>query len=43
MTQADIDAGRVIATVEFQPAYPVQRITVTLALAEAGLALRRAA
>ncbi|WP_372617555.1 phage tail sheath C-terminal domain-containing protein [Falsiroseomonas sp.] len=40
MTQADLDNGRVIATLAFQPAYPVERITVTLALAEAGLALR---
>jgi hypothetical protein len=40
MTQADLDAGRVVATIAFQPAYPVERITVTLALAEAGLALR---
>jgi phage tail sheath protein FI len=38
MTQADLDAGRVIATLGFQPAYPVQRISVTLALAEPGRA-----
>lgn len=40
MTQADLDAGRVIATLAFNPAHPVGRITVTLALAEAGFALR---
>lgn len=33
MTQADIDAGRVIATVAVTAAQPIQRITVTLALA----------
>jgi phage tail sheath protein FI len=40
MTQSDLDNGRVVATLAFQPAYPVERITATLALAEAGLALR---
>lgn len=32
MTQADIDNGRVIARLEFAPALPVERITVTLTL-----------
>jgi phage tail sheath protein FI len=37
MTQADIDAGRVIATIAFTAAQPIQRITVTLALSQAGV------
>ncbi len=37
MTQADIDAGRVIATIAFTAAQPVQQITVTLALSQAGV------
>ncbi len=32
MTQADLDAGRAIATISFAPAFPVERITVTLDL-----------
>ncbi|MCC7281097.1 MAG: phage tail sheath family protein [Acetobacteraceae bacterium] len=36
MTQADLDAGRVIATVAFTAAQPIQRITVTLALGNSG-------
>jgi hypothetical protein len=40
MTQADLDAGRVIATIAFRPAQPVGLITVTLALGEAGLVQR---
>ena len=32
MTQADLDAGRVIATVALNPAAPLERITVTLAV-----------
>lgn len=36
MTQADIDAGRCIATVVFTAAQPVQRIVVTLALGAGG-------
>jgi len=36
MSQADLDAGRLIATIEFAPAQPVDRITVTLALTEGG-------
>lgn len=36
MTQNDIDAGRVIVEVQFDPAAPVERITVMLALAEGG-------
>lgn len=43
MTQADIDAGRVIATVGFTAAQPIQRILVTLALSEGGSATRQAA
>lgn len=35
MTQADIDAGRVLCTIAFQPARPVERIVVTLALLDA--------
>lgn len=35
MTQADIDAGRVIATLAFLPAQPIERITVALQLTEA--------
>jgi hypothetical protein len=34
MTQADIDAGRAIATVAFEPAVPVERIEVVLAMSE---------
>ena len=36
MTQNDIDAGRVIASVSFQAALPIERITVHLALDEGG-------
>jgi phage tail sheath protein FI len=36
MTQNDLDAGRVIVEVQFDPAAPVERITVMLALAEGG-------
>jgi hypothetical protein len=43
MTQADIDAGRVIATVAITAAQPIQRIIVTLALAEGGAVTARAA
>jgi hypothetical protein len=44
MTQADIDAGRVIATVAITAAQPIQRITVTLALSQgSGAAIARAA
>ncbi len=44
MTQADIDAGRVIATIAVTAAQPIQRITVTLALAQAsGMPSTRAA
>src|SRR5690606_33556936 len=35
MTQADIDAGRVICRVGFTAAYPIQRISVSLLLVEA--------
>ena len=34
MTQADLDTGRAIATISFLPAFPVDRITVSLALLE---------
>lgn len=37
MSQADIDAGRTIATIAFTAAQPIQRIEVTLALSDAGL------
>jgi phage tail sheath protein FI len=36
MTQSDIDAGRVIAHVEIDPAAPIDSITVVLALDAAG-------
>lgn len=36
MTQNDIDQGRLIATVSFQPSLPVERIVVDLAVDEAG-------
>jgi phage tail sheath protein FI len=35
MTQADIDNGRVIATLSFLPAQPIERVTVVLQLIEA--------
>lgn len=38
MSQADIDAGRTIVEISFTAAQPVQRIVVTLALGEAGVA-----
>jgi phage tail sheath protein FI len=44
MTQADIDAGRLIASVAVTAAQPVQRITITLALSSgSGAALAEAA
>jgi phage tail sheath protein FI len=36
MTQADVDAGRVIADVRFAAAAPVEQIRVVLALDDAG-------
>ena len=36
MTQSDLDAGRVIAQVEFNAASPIDRITVVLAMDEGG-------
>ena len=36
MTQADLDNGRVICTIEFTPAYALERIRVELALGESG-------
>jgi hypothetical protein len=41
MTQDDVDAGRVIATVEVQPAAALERIRVVLSLAEGGLAVEQ--
>jgi phage tail sheath protein FI len=38
MRQADLDAGRLIAQVEIQPAQPIRRIVVVLNLREAGVA-----
>ena len=43
MTQADLDAGRIIARVSFSPAYPVERITVSLALVEPPAFIKRRA
>ena len=34
MSQNDIDNGRIIAQISFSPAYPVERITVSLALTQ---------
>lgn len=36
MTQNDIDNGRVIALVQFDAAFPIERITVVLAMDEGG-------
>ena len=36
MTQADLDAGRVIATVQFTAAAPIERIVVVFGLSEGG-------
>jgi hypothetical protein len=36
MTQADLDAGRIIARVEFTAAAPIERITVVFAMDEGG-------
>ena len=36
MSQNDIDQGRVIVTVQFQAAMPIERITVVLGLHEGG-------
>ena len=38
MQQNDIDAGRLIAQIELQPAQPIQRIVVVLNLRDAGTA-----
>jgi uncharacterized protein len=38
MSQADLDAGRLIVQIELQPAQPVQRIVVVLNLRDAGAA-----
>ncbi|TGX53686.1 phage tail protein [Sphingomonas gei] len=43
MTQSDIDNGRVIATLSFLPAQPIERITVVLQLIEAASATTREA
>ena len=37
MTQNDLDSGRLVATVSFSPAYPVEAITVVLAMSEGGV------
>jgi len=36
MTQADLDAGRVIARVQFTAASPIERISVLFAMDEGG-------
>jgi phage tail sheath protein FI len=36
MTQADLDAGRMVARIVMQPAAPVEEITVVLGLDEGG-------
>ena len=36
MTQADLDAGRVIVRVEFTAAVPIERIVAVLAMSDAG-------
>jgi len=36
MTQVDLDAGRIIAQVQFTAASPIERITVVLAMDEGG-------
>lgn len=38
MTQVDLDAGRAVALVRFDPAAPIDTITVVLALDAAGFA-----
>jgi uncharacterized protein len=43
MSQADIDAGRVIATIGFSPAFPVERVVVSLDLIDASPALQQRA
>ncbi len=43
MTQSDIDAGRVICEIGFAPAFPVDRIIVSLALLDAPQKLAEAA
>lgn len=43
MRQADIDAGRLVCRVSFNPAYPVGEIIVTLLLMEPAAALEEAA
>jgi phage tail sheath protein FI len=40
MRQADIDAGRTIVSITFTAAQPIQRIAVTLSLADAGILSR---
>ena len=41
MTQADLDNGRVVCTIEFTPAYALERIRVELALGESGTVVWR--
>lgn len=43
MTQADLDAGRVICRIQFTAAYPIERIVVSLLLLEAAGTAREAA
>ncbi len=43
MTQGDIDNGRVIATLSFLPAQPIERVTVVLQLIEAASEAKREA
>ncbi len=43
MTQADIDNGRVVATLSFLPAQPIERVTVVLQLIAASETAREAA
>jgi phage tail sheath protein FI len=43
MTQNDIDLGRIIATVAFTAAQPIERIIVTLAMGTAGAQIQKGA
>jgi len=40
MTRNDLDAGRVVAAIQFDPAVPIERIQVVLALTEGGVDVR---
>jgi len=37
MTQADMDAGRLIAQINLRPALPIERIVITLTLRDGGI------